>query len=110
MIDLHRLCDLDDDLVEKSVVISAFTRNPPQFDKDADMPPDLVQRGHLVLICFLSPWSARLTWTFRTVPCPRVRQAFSPLGWLNEVTANGGHVAARVSIRSVSFYFGGSGG
>ena len=42
MIDLHCPCDLHHDLVEKSIRIGAFTRNPAQIDKNADMPPYLV--------------------------------------------------------------------
>jgi hypothetical protein len=42
MIDLHCPCDLHHDLVEKSILIGAFTRNPAQIDKNADVPPYLV--------------------------------------------------------------------
>jgi hypothetical protein len=40
VIDLHCPCDLHHDLVEKSILIGAFTRNPAQIDKNADMPPE----------------------------------------------------------------------
>ena len=53
MIDFHRTCDLHHDLVEKAVLIVAFPRNPAQIDKNADMPPDLVQRRRLLFFGFL---------------------------------------------------------
>jgi hypothetical protein len=53
MIDLDCPCDLHHDLVEKSILIGAFTRNPAKIDKNADMPPDLVQRRRLLFLCFL---------------------------------------------------------
>jgi hypothetical protein len=53
VIDLHCPCDLHHDLVEKSLFIGALTRNSAQIDKNADMPPDLVQRRPLLFVCFL---------------------------------------------------------
>jgi hypothetical protein len=53
VIDLHRPSDLHHDLVEKVVLIVAFPRNPTQIDKNADMPPDLVQRRRLPFVRFL---------------------------------------------------------
>ena len=53
VIDLHCSCDLHHDLVEKSILVAGFTRNPGQIDKNADMPPNLVQRRRLLFVCFL---------------------------------------------------------
>src|SRR4051794_22787296 len=41
VIDLHRPRDLHHDLIEKSVLISAFTGQTAQIDKNADIAPDL---------------------------------------------------------------------
>ena len=53
MIDLNCPCDLHHDLVEKSILIRAFTRHPVQIDKNADVPLDLVQRRRSAF-CVLS--------------------------------------------------------
>ena len=47
------LLDVLSALVEKSILIGAFTRNPAQIDKNADMPSDFVQRRSLLFACFL---------------------------------------------------------
>ena len=53
MIDFHRPCDLHHDLVEKAVLIATFPRNPAHIDKNANMPPDFVQRRRLLFFRFL---------------------------------------------------------
>jgi hypothetical protein len=58
MIDLYCPCDLHHDLVEKSILIGALTRDPSQIDKNADMPPHLVQRRRLLFMCFQNHVSA----------------------------------------------------
>ncbi|MGB8754362.1 MAG: hypothetical protein WCD26_01935 [Pseudolabrys sp.] len=50
MIDLHRPRDLHHDLIEKSVLISAFTGQTAQIDKNADIAPDLIQSGRLLFV------------------------------------------------------------
>jgi hypothetical protein len=50
VIDLHRPRDLHHDLIEKSVLISAFTGQTAQIDKNADIAPDLIQSGRLLFV------------------------------------------------------------